>query len=324
MRATIARHFNLPENYRNTLYAGGCFQKLTSDLQHACLNRGFLALAGDTGAGKTTLLNYAINSLQQRAVTVRVRCLDKENLRINAIVNAMIFDLSNEGPRHDFEARSRQLQRIVGTAAVNAGHRVVVIIENAHRLHGNTLLSLKELRELDFAGASPLFGIVLVGQTPLLLKIARLREIALRTDNIELSESSGWMGFDERRRFLKHVFAGALDDDIRTQVALARKAPAEMIRLVEEKVEAAYYAGKSVLDVTDFDLPIAQMKDALGITLRELEVETGHSKSAIQRAINGSTGGTFTQNVRTAVMDAIKRAARRDSTNQPNQQRKIA
>lgn len=256
------------------------------DLRGMIERNDMVILAGDTGAGKTTLFNDVVRQLGELVRVVRVRSLDKERLKISAIVNSLIYDLSQENPRRDFEARSRQLQRIIGEVTVMNRQKVVLVIENAHRLHGNTILALKELREMDFAGQTHLFGIVLIGQSGLLEKVRRLKEIALRAETVEMTAENGWMTFAERKRFLKHLYGDLLSEEVRAQAALAAATPLELRVLIERKLESAYYAGKSQLYVSDFDIPLDKMKDVVGISLKELSETTGLDRSTVSRVIN--------------------------------------
>ena len=92
-------------------------------------------------------------------------------------------DLSDETPRRSGEARSWQVQRILGEAS-RGGQRVVLLIDDAHVLHHQTLRALKRLLELSWAGRSPLLGIVLLGQHD---RTASIPEVGLRTDHVQLA-----------------------------------------------------------------------------------------------------------------------------------------
>jgi hypothetical protein len=306
MKPSILKHFGLPDNYREQRYRGGPYQQFLDDLVRLIHNNAMVSLVGDTTAGKTVMFLDVIRSLGEFVKVVRVRSLDKERLRIAAIVNALLFDLSTESIRHDFEARSRQLRRVLGTTVVENKRRVVLVIENAHRLHGNTLLALKELREMDFAGRDQLFGIMLIGQSSLKSKVDRLKEIKLRTDFVEMNAENGWMTFQERKKFLKTLYGDLLGTEVRAQAALSASLPGEMIELVESKMESAYFRGKSSLDISDFDIPLDKMKEASGLSNEEIARETGIDRSTVSRIVNNKYQNP---KLRKIVSEVIEKAA---------------
>ena len=299
MKKSIQRHFGINPN--REIYRGGAYNTFADDLRAAMQENALLALCGDIGAGKTTMLLDIAKGLPGTHRIVRVRSLDKEYLGIANIVNALIYDLSHEGPKHNFEARSRQCNKIVGEQVVTLRHTVTLIIENAHRLHWKTLLSLKELREMDFAGQSPLFGIVLIGHPELASKIQRLRELHLRTQYINMNSAAGWMDQQDRQRYLQHVYGELLTTNQRAKVAFLEETPQCMNHLVERKLEQAYYTGKTALDDSDFDVSLQVMKDKLQLSNRDIAEIAGHDRGTVSKVIAGKSSNP-------AIQDAVKLA----------------
>ena len=130
-------------------------------LASAIMNEVMTAVIAPWGSGKTMLirqLKKQIHNQNQPVNFVHVQSLDEQKVKISTILNAIIQDLApNENRRRDMEARSRQVIRILGSKLVNSGEHTCIIIEDAHRLHTNTLNSIRLMRELDFAGKAPLF-----------------------------------------------------------------------------------------------------------------------------------------------------------------------
>ncbi len=318
MKPSVMRHFGLPQNYERRIYEGAPYRMFRDDLRGILLRSGMVAVIGETGAGKTTLVEDVIRSLKEDFDVVRVRSLDKERLRIGNVVSAMVYDLSQEGPRRDAEARARQLSRIVGMRVVSDQRRVVVILENAHRIHGNTILALKELREMTFAGHSKLFGIVLIGQLPLLAKIQRLKEIYLRMDVIEMTREHGWMSYEERKRYLKTVYGEALNEELCARAAYGAGIPLELNALVESRMEAAFYAGRE-LGPQDFDIPLKTMKEVAGISFGEIADQVGYDRSTVSRVINGQyKNDKLAALVREAIAGATGGGGTRDRDETPD------
>ena len=318
MRQSIAAKFGLGAEYARSIYKGGAYNTFFNDLRASARDNGFMALVGEIGAGKTTLFNDVASSLQQ-TIIVRVRSLDKEGMRINSIVNAIIFDLSNEGPRHNFEARSRQANRLLGETVVNDGRKIWLVIENAHRLHWKTILSLKELREMDFAGRSPLFGICLVGQTPLIGKIERLKEIYLRMDFTVMNAANGWMDEKNRQDYLRFLYGDLLTRNMRSNIAYANETPLEMKACVESAMERAYYAGRN-LQESDFEVSLKTLKEKLNLSYREIGQLAGHDRSTVAKVI---TGANTNPEIQRAVEEALRKAAQRNGGEAKSQYRKV-
>ena len=141
----------------------------------------FVTIVGKRGSGKSWMVKKALRELKARQVVVRSS--DKLRLLISDIERAMILDLSEETPKRGGEIRARQLRRILGEASQK--EKIVLVIEESHRLHPMTLKALKTLRELDWRGETELFAVVLIGQSDPMNK-AGVSEVRLRSDTVHL------------------------------------------------------------------------------------------------------------------------------------------
>ena len=142
-------------------------------------HQSFVSILGPRGSGKSHAVKRALQANTAQVVTP-LR-LARDQLHMGDIETALIRDLSEETPRRSGEARSRQVGRIVGAASQQGP--VVLVLDDAHRLHHRTLRSLKRLRELTWFNRSPLLGIVLVGQRD---TTAPIDELRLRADHLWL------------------------------------------------------------------------------------------------------------------------------------------
>lgn len=153
-----------------------------------------VSIVGKRGSGKSWTVKAGLKKL--KAKQVLVRSSDKLRLLISDIERAMILDLSEETPKRGGEIRARQLRRILGEASQK--EKIVLTIEEAHRIHGMTLRALKTLREMDWMGESELFSVVLIGQSDPMNK-AGVSEVRLRSDTVHLRGLSA----DEIRNFAR-------------------------------------------------------------------------------------------------------------------------
>lgn len=165
----------------------------------AACNGNFLAVIGESGSGKSTLREEMIERLKTSGesviviepYTLSMTETDKygKPLRAQHIAEAII-DTVQRGARcaGSPEMRGRMLHQML-IASSRGGNRHVLVIEEAHDLHVQTIKSLKRFWELK-DGMRRLLSIILIGQTELRGKLsntqAEVREVVQRCDIIEL------------------------------------------------------------------------------------------------------------------------------------------
>lgn len=192
--------------FKGVAFETGDGLRVRKILTMAVASRAMVSIVGERGLGKTEAVKAALKEIGCKIV--KVERTDVEKTTIADIRKALILDLSDQTPKRDGEISSRQLRPVVGMAAENyKKHGVVLVIEEAHRLHGNTLRSLKSLREADWMGESELFTIVLVGQSDPMTRPG-VSEVRLRTDCVNMKGLSG----DEAASYLRKVLGTWFDE----------------------------------------------------------------------------------------------------------------
>jgi type II secretory pathway predicted ATPase ExeA len=176
-------------------------------LTMAVESRAMVSICGERGLGKSVAIGAALEKLAVKQVTVNRA--QKEKISIADIESALVYDLSDESPKRSSETRSRQVRRIVGEASRK--QKIVVVIEEAHRMHSSTLRSLKTLREIHWLGESELFTVVLVGQSDPMAR-AGVSEVRLRSDCVRMQGLSG----DEAAGYLRAVLGKWFDESALT------------------------------------------------------------------------------------------------------------
>lgn len=197
--------------YRRDPFKGTVFETADSVrvrriLTMAVESHAMVSVIGERGIGKSAAVKAALAKIGARIVTVEKS--DKEKVNISDIERAMILDLGAL-PQGGGETRSRQLRPILGEASRKG--KVVLVLEEAQRLHGATLKSLKTLREKSWMGESELFTVVLVGQSDPMAR-AGVSEVRLRTDCVRMqglstSEAAGYV----RATLGKHFEEAAIE-----------------------------------------------------------------------------------------------------------------
>ena len=165
----------------------------------AACNGNFLAVIGESGSGKSTLREEMIERLKTSGesviviepYTLSMTETDKygKPLRAQHIAEAII-DTVQRGAHcaGSPEMRGRMLHQMLISSS-RGGNRHVLVIEEAHDLHVQTIKSLKRFWELK-DGMRRLLSIILIGQTELRGKLsntqAEVREVVQRCDVIDL------------------------------------------------------------------------------------------------------------------------------------------
>ena len=174
----------------------------------ATRGKAFVSILGRCGSGKTRSVWRALGA--ETAHVVEPCRLDRERLHMGDIQAALVRELSDETPRQSGEARSHQVRRVLGTASRERS--VVLVIDDAHLLHHQTLRGLKRLREMSWMGEAPLLGVVLMGQRD---RTDGLDEVRLRSDRFWL----GGLRPVEARQAIDAVLGGLIEPDAAQRLA---------------------------------------------------------------------------------------------------------
>lgn len=251
-------------------------------------SRRMQAVIGPFGCGKSHLVRESIERwpFHRKLHQVYVNHADRERLRIGHFLTAIIGELSEERPYRDSIARQNQAARLIGERVINLGHEVVVVVENAHRMHGNTMLALKDLREsLMYRGQAFLFSVILVGQEQLRSKLERYGEVRYRTSWVDL-DAKDWMNFEDRLDYLADVYGDVITPDARHHLA---KIPTilQMDALIEDRLRQIQKLGRTVLEESMLDLGIEWELKQLGRTQSDLARKSGVPKSTVSDVVRG-------------------------------------
>jgi hypothetical protein len=217
---------------------------------------------------------------------VHVNASDKERLRIGDIEQELVLSLSQEHVARTRTLRARQLRRIVGEAAQAAN--IILIIEEAHRMHPQTLRSLKTLREMKWMGKGPLFTVVTVGQNEVFGREREMDEVRLRADTITMKGLTK----KEAQEYVASTMDKYFDDE--AMEALSRLHGSDnyldLQRMMVMALEGALSQGRkkvTVVDVYDrFGGGMKSIMKIVGLETGELAERIGYPKSTVSQVIN--------------------------------------
>lgn len=222
----------------------GDLLRVRRTLNMAIRDRGLIGIVGERGIGKSVAVIQSLERLN--AKIVKVWAVDKKRVTIGDVEYALIRELSDEAPRRHRELRAVQLRGVLGQAV--RARPVVLVIEEVHRVHGNTLRAIKALRELAWMGDRNLFTCVLIGQSDALDKPG-MSEVRLRSDTIHMAG----MKQDEARRYLSDRLGEVIADEARA--ALAERPEArnylDLQAAVIRAMAAAMLAGRQRVERED-------------------------------------------------------------------------
>lgn len=201
------------------MFTSGHIRFVREACWQAATGARFVGVYGESGSGKTTLvadLKERIATERGHTVVIEPSVVGMEEseakgkpLRSGDILTSMILTLDPQAtvPQSP-QKRSQRCRQLLEGSTAN-GNRHLLLIEEAHALHGDTMRHLKRLHEgMRLNGRKPMLGILLVGQPELRSRLLddtgnprhHLREVAQRIELVML-EPLG----NELKGYLDHL-----------------------------------------------------------------------------------------------------------------------
>ena len=272
MKHILYDHFGLGANPWPPHCATADARRVSLAIAGALADGSLVAITGERGIGKTHAVWQALDGTQ--CTLIEPLRLDKENLHIGDIQRAIVTALSDESPRHSGEARAGQVRRLLRGA-----RQPLLLIDEAHCLHHQTLRAIKRLRELGARGRQgKVLPVILLGQCD---PTAQVAEVALRTDVLPLTGISR----ADAGMVLKSAL-GAVAEPAAIEQIVARDEARnwlELQRLAEQCLGAAMTAGETRLTV-------AHVAQATGEALNGRGM-SGHTNSMSTQTNNAPRPG---------------------------------
>ena len=177
-------------------------EELARDIVSAVLRQKFVVIAGRTGCGKSVLKQRAIFQALEKRPDIRfciVQNFRKERVNARHILSSILLSLNaSAGVPSDDEKLARAIIKLLADEAMK-GHRVIIVIDEAHALTVRAFRALKRLfechKETSGFGFNRACGILLVGQSELRIKLrardldeVRRRMVAFDMDSLGISK----------------------------------------------------------------------------------------------------------------------------------------
>ncbi|BBO84510.1 hypothetical protein DSCO28_50760 [Desulfosarcina ovata subsp. sediminis] len=201
-RLEILDHFGFKRNpFKSVDFETADRARIRRIVSMAVADNAMVSVVGIRGMGKTRSVVDAARRMSLKPVVIDFP--EQTRLLIGDIERTMIRELSDENPRRSKDARKPQLRRILGESARQ--RKVVVVIEEAHRIHSMTLRAIKSLRTLDWMGQEELFTVILIGQSDPMRK-SGVSEVRLRADSVQMQGLTSSEAGDYIRTVVGDVF----------------------------------------------------------------------------------------------------------------------
>jgi len=227
-----------------------------------------IVVSGPVGSGKTTFVNQLMKELKQEK-----KCLvsysyssDRQQVNVKTLLTALHIDLARSDKpvkvASSPEIRDRNLVRLMELT----NKPVVLFIDEAQDLHGNTLSSLKKLSEIAKTSQQTL-TIILSGQPKLkqAIRQPKMEEIGARAYVLDLEEHRL---IGQKDLYLQWAIIQCLSKDRRLGDVIAPDAlkhltdslstPLQIISHFNKALEIAYANGARPIDLRTIEMVVRQ------------------------------------------------------------------
>jgi type II secretory pathway predicted ATPase ExeA len=180
------------------IYVSRAQQNAAAAMQEAIRRSAFVAVYGESGSGKNITLELALHLASgtgMQMTVVRPRVIEWRKLNATHLTSEIIRQVTDGATRPPSSANERDscAERVL-SERYRAGHRTVLLIDEAHEIPTNTLKDLKRIWEMR-SGFARLVGIILTGQSELGNRLGEknyeLREVSQRCSLVRLDPLDG-------------------------------------------------------------------------------------------------------------------------------------
>jgi type II secretory pathway predicted ATPase ExeA len=273
-------------------YATDKIKRLHEKIKNLALSYGSLiAVSGTVGSGKTTFINELMHDLKKegKCIVSYSYSSDREGVNVKTLLTALLIDVnkSDKPSPTGYETRDRHLVKLME----DNNKPVVLFIDEAQDLHGNTLSALKKLSEMAKLSRQTL-TIILAGQPKLknTIRSAKMEEIGSRAYVIDLDEQI----IGKKDKYLQWAITQCLSKDkkwgdVITQEALTHLTehlitPLQIISHFNRALEIGFSAGVKPINKEVID----QVLKPLGSILESRYARSGYRIGTLAKILHTS------------------------------------
>ncbi|MBZ5653522.1 MAG: AAA family ATPase [Acidobacteriia bacterium] len=161
-------------------------------------NRGFIGLIAQPGMGKTTMLFHLLETFRTSA---RVAFLFQTHCNSREFMRLLLAELGSEEDTQDLVRMYDEFNKCLLQIA-QAGHRLIVVVDEAQNLEPEVLETLRLLSNFETSQAK-LMHIILAGQPALAQKLASPRLAQLR-QRVSIVQGLAPLSHGEVKNYVEH------------------------------------------------------------------------------------------------------------------------
>lgn len=273
-------------------YATDKIKRLHEKIKNLALSYGnLIAVSGTVGSGKTTFINELMHDLKKdgKCIVSYSYSSDREGVNVKTLLTALLIDVnkSDKPSPTGYETRDRHLVKLME----DNNKPVVLFIDEAQDLHGNTLSALKKLSEMAKLSRQTL-TIILAGQPKLknTIRSAKMEDIGSRAYVIDLDEQI----IGKKDKYLQWAITQCLTKDkkwgdVITQEALTHLTehlitPLQIISHFNRALEIGFSAGIKPINKEVID----QVLKPLGSILESRYARSGYRIGTLAKILHTS------------------------------------
>lgn len=319
MRVEVMEYYGLVKPLNQAgYYETGHHKELMKNVRGAIIEGRLIAVCGVIGSGKTLMLRRLEQQLsdEKKVIVSKSVAVEKHSIRLATLIEALYYDLVPDKqvqiPKK-IERRDRQLRELIQKSK----RPIALFVDEAHDLHGNTLIGLKRLMELAEDGGGRL-SVVLAGHPKLRNDLRRdtMEEIGYRTDVFSLDGIAGsqreyieWLlscctnGQSEAGEILTPESIDLLAESLRT--------PLQLLLHLTLALEAGYQAGTKPVSADVVESVLSRHIDDLEPTLtrhgykqKDLMEQFGAKATEIKALFNNTLDPERTTELREKMLSA--------------------
>ncbi len=242
----IMRQYGIQQDWARAGYFETARAKeVSGDILQAIMAGRLIAVSGPVGVGKTAMIHQLQDRIltEKKVIFARSLSIDKPRIVLPALMTALFLDIAGD-PDMKVPTQPEKRERLLQEAIKGAKKPVVLFIDEAHDLHGNTLTGLKRLMEMIDAGRGAL-SVVLVGHPRLQndLRRATMEEIGHRTTRLTL-EGLG----DDTVAYLDWLLQTCLKDGVKPDDVIDPEARAFLTQKLNTPLQIAEHLNRAFTD----------------------------------------------------------------------------
>jgi type II secretory pathway predicted ATPase ExeA len=243
MLSEVMAHYGLTRELDHVGYFETAqHQHLMAEIKKTVKQGKLVAISGIVGCGKTTTLLRIQDLLaqEQDMLVSRSLAVDKDRVNLGTLIHALFCDLSTEKDIKvptQAEKRERQLVDLVRKRRKT----VALFVDEAHDIHGQTLLRLKRLMELVRASGGKL-SVVLAGHPKLTndLRRANMEEIGTRATVFMLDGVKG-----EQEAYITWLLEQCTQEDQALDELITDEALMLLVERLATPLQIEYYLSRA-------------------------------------------------------------------------------